>query len=355
MTIQDTDKFLVHRNGTSYYMSALDLKNSMGVTALDGFKTVLYSGNDGTQTIDVGFKPDLVWTKTRNGPYSHTLIDSVRGTNKILFSNTQDSDATESNNITGWTDTGYTVGNSANVNGGYNYVAWCWKAGDSAVTNNDGTIQSTVSANPDLGFSVVTWTGIGQLGATVGHGLNTKPSIHIYKCRTTTSDWSVSYELTGGFKQMHLNNTNGEANISWSAPTDKVFSVGGGNGSGGSGQNYVAYCWAEVEGFSKFGTYTGNGSSSGPIITTGFKPAWLLIRRTATIDNNNYARWKIHDSARDPINPVVRELEAETTNSESVSTREFDFLEDGFQVKNTNTMYNASGYTYLYMAFADNQ
>ena len=313
-------------------------------TQASGFNTVLYKGNSGTQTIDVGFQPDFVWIKNRTNANNHLLVDSVRGVDKTLESNTTSAETTSTTNVSSFDADGFTLGSGANAsnNSSYNYVAWCWEAGGTAVANTDGDIASQVSANTDKGFSVVTWTGNGSASQTVGHGLGTTPVISIRKMRDATSDWFVHTTLVdGSMDYLKLNLTNAVANSSLSAFTSTTIPVDANT------NQYVAYCFASKAGYSKIGSYTGNGSTSGPTITTGFRPAFVMVKRT-----DAGADWVMFDNTRDPDNVADTYLFANNTDVENTANY-CNFTNTGFDITTTSTFGNASGGSYIYMAFAD--
>jgi hypothetical protein len=242
-------------------------------------------------------------------------------------------------------------------------VGWQWKGGGAAVSNTAGTITSQVSANASAGFSVVTYTGTGA-NATVGHGLGVAPSFIIVKRRSATDDWQVYHAANTANPEtdyLVLNTTAATADAAdrWNdtAPTSSVFSIGNGSAVNTSANTYVAYCWSEIAGFSNFGSYTGNGSADGPFVYTGFRPRWIMFKRT-----NDTSNWTIVDTARDTYNLVVNKLFADTSTQENVSNpagvdatnNRLDILSNGFKQRDGNTWLNASGGTYIYMAFAEN-
>jgi hypothetical protein len=320
------------------------------------FNTVLYTGTGSSQSITgVGFQPDFVWIKERNGAADHGLYDAVRGVQQQLESNTTTDETTESTGLTAFGSDGFTVGSLAQVNTSTDtYVAWNWKANGAGVSNTDGTITSTVSASIDSGFSIVTYTGTGVAG-TVGHGLGVAPEIIIVKNRTTSNNWAVNvYNILGTTNNsLWLNLTNGVANVNtwWNstAPAATVFSIGGvTNETNTSIDTFVAYCFAEVAGFSKFGSLTGNGSADGPFVFLGFRPAFVMLKRTDSTSN-----WTILDLKREGYNvdndPLFPNLsDAETTTDLA------DLLSNGFKLRSTDASVNASAGTYIYMAFAEN-
>jgi hypothetical protein len=314
--------------------------------------TTLYTGNGATQSIvnAGGFSPDLFWGKSRSLSYSNNLTDSVRGVGKELLS---DSTSAEQNNggVTSFNSNGVTLSSW----GGYNqssatYVGWQWRASDSApVTNTAGSITSTVSANTTAGFSIVTYTGTG-VNATVGHGLSSAPKMVIVKERSNANAWYVYNQNIGSGNALILNTTDSSsATGAWNstAPTSSVFSLGNITQVNGSGRTYVAYCWAEVPGFSKFGSYVGNGNADGTFVYTGFRPAFIMCKRT---DSTGF--WAMLDDVRGPFNVVDEALYANSTNVESTA-QNVDFLSNGFKFRSTDSDTNSNGGTHIYMAFAE--
>jgi hypothetical protein len=331
----------------------------------DYFNAVLWTGN-GASTIDVtgvGFQPDFVWAKRRSASDGHGLFDAVRGVNLWLQSNTTGAETTFGGNfgLLAFNPDGFQMGSGSAVNlSGANYVAWNWKASNAAgVTNTAGSITSTVSANQTSGFSIVTYTGNGSAGATIGHGLGATPRMIIVKARNASGqDWLVYHANANATPQngvMTLNATSAffANSVFWNntAPTSSVFSVGTSAALNNSGTTYVAYCFAAVAGYSAFGSYTGNGSSDGPFVYTGFRPKYVMWKRTNTSGDS----WWIIDSARSPENVADDVLLANLSNSESVQTTPIDFLSNGFKMRNgADGSINANGSTYIYMAFAEN-
>jgi hypothetical protein len=327
-----------------------------GSTAMD---VALYTGNGSTQTISgLNFSPDLVWIKKRSGSEWHCINDTVRGAELYLSSNTTNAESGASNVLTAFTSTGYTVGSQGLVNdNGFTFASWCWDAGNSTVTNTQGSITSQVRANASAGFSVVTYTGTGSAG-TVGHGLGVKPDMIIIKNRSTGGyDWKVIHEgLTGamGTYMIQLNLTDAEsaASASWfnsTSPTSTVFSVGTLAAVNGSGDNYVAYCFAPVAGYSSAFSYSGNGSSDGPYTYLGFRSRFIIIKRTDTTGD-----WLIYDTARDSYNTMTKRLYPNLSNAEAdASDQALDVTANGFKVRANNANFNASGGTYIGFAFAE--
>ena len=321
----------------------------------DYFDTKLYTGNGSTQSITgVGFQPDWVWIKNRSSVTNHEVADVVRGANKLLKTNATDAEQSISTKITSFDSDGFGIGSDANVNGsGNSLVAWNWLAGGTGVSNTDGTITSTVSANTTSGFSIVSYTGNATAGATVGHGLGVAPSMIILK-KTSASgtDWFVYHKSIGATHYLGLNQTYDKQDqiLAWNdtAPTSSVFSLGSGGSSNGNGDTFIAYCFSEVKGFSKFGSYVGNGSADGTFVYTGFKPAWVMIKNTTTVGKH----WVMHDNKRNTFNPTNKELVAQGSGQEVDDTR-FDFLSNGLKIRDSASYVNTSGDTYIYMAFAE--
>jgi hypothetical protein len=325
-----------------------------GGTAMD---VKLYTGNGSTQTISgLNFSPDLVWIKARSAAYDHQIGDTVRGVTNILHSNLTAAESTL-NTITGTSSDGFTVsaasfiGTNAN---GQTFAAWTWDAGTSTVTNTQGSISSQVRANASAGFSIVTYTGTGA-NATVGHGLGVAPGLIIVKQRSTASsngNWAVQHQSLGATKNIILNSTaaaDGPDAGYWNStsPTSSVFSVGTYEVTNRSTATYVAYCFAPVAGYSSFGSYTGNGSTDGPFVYTGFRPAFVLTKKT-----NGGAFWMTIDSKRDSYNVASQQLYPNASNAEG-SGAVVDFLSNGFKARSTSNEINAPGATYIYAAFAE--
>lgn len=333
------------------------------------FDALTYTGNgSSSQRTDISWaniQPDFVWLKNRSSANNHVLHDDVRGCAEALQSNLTNAVDTP----VGFGSDGFGFGGVANqlrvwtADGRYNtngnsYVAWGWKAsGASAVSNTAGSITSQVSANPSAGFSVVTYTGSGVDGATIGHGLGVAPKMIITKRRNAVGDWYTYHASLGTGYVLVLQGTNGQITTSnsYKAVSSSTYTVGLNGDMNTSGGTYVAYCFAEVAGFSKFGSYTGNGNTSGdgPFVYLGFKPRYIMIKRT---DTTGFG-WYIRDTARDTYNVGSNYLEANSSNAEgSGNVAYLDYLSNGFKLKNTAASdgINANGGTYIYMAFAEN-
>ena len=339
---------------------ALNTYNLPDSTVADGskhFDIVTRAGTGSTYSVSsLSFAPDLVWFKSRSTTYDNNLQDRLRGTNQTLASNNTDEEKTRADSVTSFDSNGYTGGSFVGLNAsGQTYVDWMWKANGNGVSNTDGTITSTVSANTTAGFSIVTYTGNATAGATIGHGLGVAPSLIITKTRNTSlGNWGVYHASLGATKALNLNNTIAAftSSLWWNntAPTSSVFTVSTSNDVNGT-STYVAYCFAEVEGFSKMGSYTGNGSTDGPFVYTGFRPAWVMIK----IAVGGTANWLVQDSTRDAYNPAIYLLTPNTSNAEaSASAYAVDFAANGFKLRNSTVAWNYSGATFIYLAFAEN-
>ena len=317
------------------------------------FNSVLYTGNGSARSITgVGFQPDWNWIKVRNDTSWHNLVDAVRGVTLNLASNNTNAEATASpTRVTSFDADGFSLGTSNDVNfSGNTFVAWNWKANGAGSSNTAGSITSTVSANTTSGFSIVTYTAVGGV-STVGHGLGVVPSMMIFKDRDGTANWPVYHISLGNTSACLLDTTAASsATANWwnnTSPTSSVVTIGSNENT--STRKYVAYCFAPVAGYSAFGSYTGNGSADGPFVFTGFRPAYLLVKRTDAV---NY--WFVFDSARDTSNAVDLLLDPNDSRAEISGALFFDFLSNGFKSRATDGGQNASGGTYIYMAFASN-
>jgi len=322
------------------------------------FNTKLYTGNGSTQSITgVGHQPDLVWIKHRNNAtlWNHSIHDSVRGSTKYIASNTTDQENTDANSVTSFNSDGFSIGTFVKINdNGVNHVAWNWKANGAGSSNTDGSITSTVSANTTSGFSIVTYTGNSTAGATIGHGLGVAPSMVIFKKLNGTSAWSVYHKSLGNGYFINLQSS-GASTLSPTflnntSPSSSVITLGDADNGNTSGATYVAYCFAEKKGYSKFGSYIGNGNADGTFVYTGFKPAYVLTKRT----DGSYI-WSITDGVRNPYNPTSLSLQTEYADAESAwSPLEVDFLSNGFKLRTSSAQKNASGSPFIFMAFAEN-
>ena len=338
---------------------ALNTYNLPTPTIAQGNKymdATLYTGNGSSQSITnaSSFQPDFVWVKSRSNTTNNWLFDSVRGANVGLISNATDAEANYGL-LPSFNSNGFGVGAGASYDGtnysAYTYVGWQWKANGTAVSNTSGSITSSVSANTTAGFSVVTYTGNATNGASYGHGLGVAPSMVITKARSGANDWATYHVSTGSNQYFFLNQTAAVATFTgWLTPSANVNTFTNTSvGVNTSGVTYVAYCFAAVAGFSAFGSYTGNGSTSGPFIYCGFQPRYVMFKRT---DTAGYS-WFIWDTARFIYNSNGAYLLANSSGSESPYTG-INVLSNGFQLVNSVADFNASGGTYIYMAFASN-
>jgi len=347
-------------------------------TEVEAFNTVLYRGNGAIQSITgMGFQPDLVWIKCRSNSYHPMLTDSVRGAGTRLSSSQTAAESADANAVDSFDSDGFTVDSGSSINANNEkFVAWGWKAGDSNVSNNVGSIPSTVRANDTYGFSIVSYSGDSSASSDAGHGLSTAPSMVIVKNRDSASNWPVYHSSLSAGQGLHLNST------------EAAFTISSGTGGGGlgtptsdgitfisgtsnlnqvntTGQDYIAYCWAEKTGYSKFGSYTGNGLADGPRIYTtddgtstgngGFKPAFLLIKDA----NSGTSQWLIMDGTRDTSNPITKKLapnlpDAENSTSVGNDTQNtVNFLADGFKLTTSNGNSNLLNGNFIYAAFSD--
>jgi len=319
------------------------------VKPTDYFNTVLYTGNGSTQSITgVGFQPDWVWLKLRSTTGNHGLYDAVRGATKRLQSNQTNAEDTITS-FSSFDSDGFTLSEASQNNNGETFASWNWLAGGSGSSNSDGSITSTVSANTTAGFSIVSYTGNGTGGATFGHGLGSAPKIVIIKCRSLgTESWQFWFNNTS---RLNLNSTTASLTTHpISTSSTLVTTPSSSNDSWNtSGQTYISYCFAEKKGYSKFGSYEGNGNANGAFIHTGFKPAWVLLK----ISSGTTGAWTLFDNKRDPFNEVDNRLFPDSSGAEA-DGNDCDFLSNGFKHRTTGSGTNGSGYSYIFMAFAEN-
>jgi hypothetical protein len=315
------------------------------------FNTVLWT-TDGTgnKALTTGHSTDMVWIKFRDYAYDHRIYDDVRGVTKKIIPNKTDAESTTTD-LVSFDANGFTVGNNLNTSGEGGLVGWSWKANGAGVSNTDGSITSTVSASTTSGFSIVTWSGTSSNG-TIGHGLGVAPKVIIcFGYSSGGNSWTVGHNSLSWNNGIYLESTTSFSNSTlWNntAPTNNVFSVGSFSGTNSS-QSMIAYCFAEKKSFSKFGSYTGNGSADGTFVYTGFKPAYVLTKRT----DGNYI-WSITDGVRNPYNPTSLSLQPEYSDAESGwSPLELDFLSNGFKLRTSSAQKNGSGSPFIYMAFAE--
>ena len=330
----------------------------------DHFETKLYTGTGSSlANSSLNFQPDFTWIKGRSGATEHVLTDSVRGVTKELSSNDSGAEETVAQGLTAFGSNGFTVGTDGSYNtSSATYSSWNWKAG-TAFTNDAsatgiGTIDSTGSVNTDAGFSIMSYTGNGSAGANFAHGLEVKPACVIVKRRNASSNWQfVSKALSatpfGSGNYLKLNSTDGMGTNTavWNTePTSSLIYLQANSDTNASGGTYVCYAFAEKQGYSKFGSYTGNGSTDGTFVYTGFKPAFFLVKKSSAGGN----WWSMFDNKRlASFNPVDARLFPNVANAESTSDS-LDFVSNGVKFRATDTDYNGSGATYIYMSFAEN-
>ena len=332
----------------------------------DYFNTKLYTGTGSSHAVSgIGFQPDWVWIKCRDDTHNHQVFDSVRGVHKRMRTDTNGAETTSSESLKSFDSDGFTLGTQSNVNasasGDNSFVAWNWLAGTSftndASSTGIGSIDSAGSVNTDAGFSIVSYTGTGS-NATVGHGLGVTPKMIIVKDRSAAKNWTVYHIGVGNDKDILLDVTNAEnTSTAWNntTPSSSVFSIGTLGNVNTSSNNYIAYCFAEKKGFSKFGSYTGNGQSEdGPFIYTGFKPAFVIVKKYDSTGGN----WVMWDNKRSDVpNANVNDqvLYPNEPNAElSSATREIDTLSNGFKIRGEGGNINADADNFIYMAFAEN-
>jgi hypothetical protein len=313
-----------------------------------GFNPVIYTGNSGTQDISCGFAPDLVWVKQRTGSEWHYLFDTIRGVTNALYSNDTRGEGTAAVSLTAFDTDGFTLGSDSAVNGSGNYVAWCWDAGNTTVTNNDGSVASQVRSNGN--FSIVSFASSNASDVTVGHGLNSAPKF--YTCKSLTSGNWYTYvpvaDPASGWMGLNTSAVLNTATPWGAAATDTVFSFPT-DFSWAEGDPVIAYCWAETPGISSFGSYTGDGSTTGSVINCGFEPAFVMIKSSTIADT----WWTIFDTARDPANPNNVQLYPNDSQEETVyDPRQIDITSTGFTIKGADSFINTSGATYIYAAFS---
>jgi hypothetical protein len=315
------------------------------------FNTVTYTGNGSTQSVTgVGFQPDFTWIKGRSFADHHTLNDSVRGVNKQLYSNLAFGEGTATDCLTAFNTDGFSVGSNVIVNqSSSTLVSWNWLGANTTVSNTNGSITSTVSANTTSGFSIVSYTNPASGSPfTVGHGLGVAPKMIIVKTRNVTQTWGVWHTSIGFGNYLRLNATATTASANLiTATSSTTFSTYQNHHA--TSDTLIAYCFADVKGFSKFGGYTGNGSADGTFVYTGFKPAFIVLKITNTYSDN----WFIFDNKRDSFNLANIRLIADLNVTETTQEG-LDFLSNGFKLRTTSTGTNASGASYIYMAFAEN-
>ena len=320
----------------------------------DYFNTKLYTGTGSSNAqTGVGFQPDWTWIKNRTtAGEGHHSYDSVRGVTKRLRTDTNAAESTVSTGLTTFGTDGFTVGSNDGCNkNGIGIASWNWKANGAGSANTDGSINTTAtSVSTTSGFSIVKYTG-GGTSATIGHGLGVAPKVIMIKCTDSTDKWIVYHNSIGNTKYLVLNDTDAEttdsAHFNNTSPTNSVFSVGTSGATSGNGQHFIAYCFAEKTGYSKFGSYVGNDVADGTFVYCGFKPAFVMLKKSSQTSD-----WLICDSKRNTSNVVNKKLFPNTNGTED-SYDVSDFVSNGFKIRTTSGAINASGQTYIYMAFAE--
>tara|TARA_R100001510_G_C7641124_1_gene198746 strand:+ start:722 stop:1762 length:1041 start_codon:yes stop_codon:yes gene_type:complete len=321
------------------------------------FQTVLYSGDGGgsnaiTNTGNSNLQPDFVWVKERTSTSSHALTNSTNGAGYILSSNNADAQAS-ANAFSSFNSDGFTVGSDGKTNeSGQTYVGWQWKAnGGTTASNSSGTITSTVQANTTAGFSIVTYTGNGSSGATVGHGLGKVPEMIFFKKTDSSKHWTVYNKTMNYSNEMYLDLDQAEtsSNFFIADPTTSVFSISNNAYVNNNGSSYIAYCFTSIQGYSHIGKYRGNGNADGPFTYCGFKPGWIMIKKTSGVAN-----WMLYDSTRNPYNTVVNRLLVNTNGTENTgSGDDIDFTSNGWKVRANPAALNENTGEFIYMAFAE--
>ena len=333
----------------------------MAYTTIDDptiyFNTVLWTGNttNSTAITGVGFQPDMVWIKNRSTTDNHAIFDAIRGATYRIYPNDTDAQIQATNSLASFDSDGFTLNDGGDANGvGEDIVGWNWKANGSGSSNEAGSINTTAtSVDTTSGFSISTYTGNDTAGATIGHGLGAVPGLIIIKCLDASQSWVVYHHKNTAapetdFLILNDNDATADHVNRWNdtAPTSTLITLGDENQSNGS-QTYVAYAWTEKQGYSKLGSYTGNGSPSGPMIWLGFRPAMVIAKRT---DSTGY--WRMRDNKRTPYNVIDKVLRPDTDEAE-ITEDNHDFLSNGFKVRTSGPENNASGGTYVYAAFSE--
>ena len=336
----------------------------MAYTTIDDpsvyFQTALWTGNNSSRSItndgNSDMQPDWVWTKKRSATQNHCVTDSTRGVTKIIFPDVDDAESA-TQLLTSFDSDGFSINNNALINeNSATYVGWQWKAGGgSTSSNNDGSYTSTVQANTTAGFSIVKYGDASSFSAstpaTVGHGLGAVPKMIIIKNLDGTRSWGIQHATNGAGKIIYLDLANAVANSSGfdnsTSPTSSVFTVNTLNVGNGNNLEYIAYCFAEIQGYSRIGGYTGNGNADGTFVYTGFRPAWIMGKRSSGAHG-----WFLFDDVRDTFNPTNQLLEPSNNNAETNDSFDIDILSNGFKLRGSENTINGSGESYIYMAFA---
>ena len=345
----------------------------MAYTTIDDpeayFQVQLYTGNGSANHAitlggDTDMQPDFVWIKNRDATDNHCLFDAVRGATKLLTSNLGDvvgsNEVTDTDTLDSFTSDGFQVDADVKVNtSSEDYVAWCWKANGTGSANTSGSINTTAtSANTTSGFSIIDYVGNQTDGSTIGHGLGAVPHVFMVHVRNADeSAWFVYHHKNTSapetdYLQLHGTNATSDYNLAWNdtAPTSTLITLGRESHVSYNTKNMICYAWTEIQGFSKFGSYTGNGNVDGPFVFCGFRPAWFMIKNTSTTSN-----WTIFDNKRDGYNEITKSLDANVSNAEDtdVAYNDVDFCSNGIKIREDNGDLNGSGNNIIYMAFAE--
>ena len=326
----------------------------------DFFNTVLYTGNASTQSITgVGFQPDFCWLKKSNATEGHNLFDTTRGVGKTIMTSSSNAQATEANKLTAFNADGFSLGDNSETNGSFDFSSWNWKMGTTSVPSGGSTTPSAVSFNADAGMGIYKYTGTCS-AATIAHGLGAAPDCVITKNLDTGTDyWNVNiFSVLGNDGRLYLNDTsdNSASSAPWNdtAPTSTLIHLGTSGETNSGGQEVVMYAFVNKKGFSRFGRFRGNGAVDGSFVFTGFRPAFLLIKKYSGAGDG----WYMVDNTNNPKNVVNKNFFADTTGALSTagtaaSDKNMDFLSNGFKVRTTNGEVNQSNQQYVYMAFAE--
>ena len=322
----------------------------------DYFNTKLYTGNGSTNAITgVGFQPDFVWQKSRSNAEGHGLFDVLRGVTNRIQSNTLNAESSVAGSLQSFDSDGFTVGNDVGANGnGQTFASWNWKANGQGSSNTEGSINTTyTSANTTSGFSIIQYTGNATASATIGHGLGKIPTMIIFRRYAQAENWDVYHQAIGNAKSIRLNETGAAFDnataLTSTTPTSNLITLGTSVTTNANGNPMIAYCFADVQGFSKMGSYIGNGNADGTFVYTGFKPAFVMTRPSSGVGS-----WYMLDNKRaNPFNVVTGRLEADGSGAENTGFTWCDFTSNGFKIRTTEGGINASGVTFIYMAFAE--
>jgi hypothetical protein len=319
---------------------------------------VLYTGDgtSGQAITGVGHSPDFVWIKKRSASGSHQLFDTIRGATNRLNSNSNNAEASFANTLQSFDADGFTVGGDGDTGGsGLTYVSWNWLAGTavSGATTGSGTAKTyTGSVNTEAGFSIIKYVGNGTSGHTIPHNLTATPTMIIVKRLDSTGGWRVQHKDVAATHYLALDTTAAEANLDTifndTAFDSTVFTVGNASSINDNDKDYIAYCFTDIDQYLKAGVYSGNGNADGTYIHLGFRPAWLMVKRT-----NSTGQWDLFDNKRETFNEMGNQLRADATNAEASNDHDIDFLSNGFKWRDSSNSINASGSTYIYLAFAE--